>query len=240
MIDAIVPLVQLPSVEGIQTVSRAFFEAKCSLEYMIQDQMEVRAIAYQTQHIINRIRSYKNMDPQTSFGKEMLRKWERNQTVHNVPFPGKDTSLEIKNLQDQLAREPYKSVHDELKRYKQARWYSLYNGPRSFEDLCCALGHELYYELYYRTWSASTHTQAVFIDSFFVEDGEGYMHAIRSLSGYHETIGHVLPLIVDFYTKIFGKLMPNEMKLFARFYKNQYRDKWWAFFGETKPKTSLR
>ena len=70
LVDAMTPLVRLPNVEGLRVLGRAFLEAKCGLEFIVEveDQMRRRAIAYQVWHVMSRIRKHEKSDPDTARG----------------------------------------------------------------------------------------------------------------------------------------------------------------------------
>lgn len=229
LVDVIAKIAKLPSVEGIRIVARGFLEAKCSLEYILNENTEERAIAYQTHHIIMRILEYQKYDPSTDRGKQMQAKWEKDEFLQDSPFLGGDTTKEIDNLKNQLGREPFKSVWIKLcdgeNLKKPTTWYNINNGPTDFEQLCAKLGYFLFYEFCYRPWSNVAHATGTYIDTFFKAEGEGKLHAIRVLKGYQDSISIILPMITDFYRKVFEKILPRHFKRFIIFYKYQYRKK---------------
>ena len=59
LVDGVVPLVARPSVESMRILMRAFLEAKCCLEYILEKNTTQRAVAYQTKHIISKIEYYR-------------------------------------------------------------------------------------------------------------------------------------------------------------------------------------
>ena len=97
LLDGLITIVQLPSVEVMRITMRSFFEAKCSLEYILADNTTDRAIAYQTKHIMGRIKEYQQMDPSTFAGKEFAAKW-KNEISDAEPIVG-DTKSAIENLE---------------------------------------------------------------------------------------------------------------------------------------------
>ncbi len=228
LLDCLATIVQLPSVEVMRIAMRSFFEAKCSLEYILADNTKDRAIAYQTKHIMGRIKEYQQMDPSTFAGKEFAAKW-KNEISDAEPTVG-DTKSAIENLEKQLNREPYKSMHTKLQAAKRKPWYSIDAGPTSFEQLCIELGHSVYYEICYRKWSNVTHATSAYIDSFTssttAKKKEGQYHALRAMLGFEETVSLSIPMCIDFFIKVFSKLLPKHYRRFLVFYKNQLRPAW--------------
>ena len=230
LLDGFVSVVQLPSVETMRIIMRSFFEAKCNLEYIIADNMESRAIAYQTKHIMRLIKEYKQMDASTSAGKEFAAKWRKE--LPKVALSASNTKPPIENLEKQLKREPYLSMHAKLEKHKTRPWYSIDTGPKNFEQLCMELGYSVYYEICYRKWSNVTHATSAYIDSFTAtavkKKKEGHYHALRAMLGFETTVSLSIPMCIDFFMKVFRKLLPKHYRRFIVFYRNQLRPAWKA------------
>jgi hypothetical protein len=222
LIDALSELLGLPSVEAIKIIARSFFELKCSLEFILESNTIDRAIAYQTQHIISQISQYEKYNISTSAGKEFAYKWKTDKLFGNINTIGADTSQAIANLNKQLAREPYKTTYAKLKAIKRMHWYSIDNGPSDFCQLCNRLGYPIAYDFFYRQWSKSVHSTAAYVDSFFADQGQGKMQALRAFSGYQFLSSVTLSLIVDFFLKTTERLVPKHHRRFVLFYKNIY------------------
>src|SRR3989339_476079 len=65
-----------------------------------------------------------------------------------------------------ILRKPFKSIDQEYKRIKKVngkpKWYSLWDGPRTIEDLFRYMNRPIIYEEIYRTWSGIVHPNASF------------------------------------------------------------------------------
>ena len=222
LLDAVAELSGLPSVEGAKVLFRSFFETKCNLEYMVEADLKDRAVAYQTRHLINRIRRYEKLDPTTDRGKEFKAKWEKDTLFGGAGYEPVDTRAEIANLKKQLEREPYKTAWGKLAAAPTPNWYSIDNGPRKLIDLCERLGYPLAYDFFYRQWSGAVHGTDAYIDSFYSAEGEGRAHALRAVKGYPELVDVALTLTVDFLLKITQAVLPKHHERLYRFYKNTY------------------
>lgn len=222
-IDAFEQLSRLPSVEGMKVVLRTFFESKCLIEFILESETERRSIAYQTNYLMKRIRMYAQFDDSTEHGKQTQAELRKDRLFGGASvLHGMDTSDAIANLGQQLDREPYRSLEKELSRPEIKHWYSIDNGPKSFQDLCRRLSYPAAYELLYRRWSGTTHSETAYVDSFFADPdiNEGRVLGLRAIKGYQAVVDFAFPLMCDYLSRVTEKLMPNEYRRFARFYKN--------------------
>lgn len=239
LVDAMVPLVRLPNVEGLRVLGRAFLEAKCGLEFIVEveDQMRRRAIAYQVWHVMSRIQKHEKSDPDTARGQEQKRKWDRWQKSigSNKPFPGKSSTAAVSNLQAHLAQEPYRSAYEALQKRGVKNWYSINEwfgisaSTADFEQLCRYLGYEFLYEAVYRPWSGNVHATSSIENAIAGGRDKSGISSFRSFQGLHESVQLILPIIVGFYQKVFEKLLPAHLARFTIFYRNQYHKNWERF-----------
>lgn len=223
LVDALAELSLLPSVEAFKIVLRSFFETKCSVEYILEADTVKRAVAYQTQHIMNRTSQYKEYDSTTPEGQKFEANLKKDRLFGSTGMPAIDTAPAIQNLQSRLEREPFKTAYGKLSAKKRINWYSVDDGPKNFFELCDHLNYQMAYDFLYRQLSASVHATGAFFDSFFGEKGEGMMHALRALPGFKGFAEIALALVVDFLMQTTKKLLPNHFDRFQRFYKNIYK-----------------
>ena len=222
-VDAFEQLSRLPSVEGMQIVLRTFFESKCLLEYILDSDTKRRAIAYQTNYLMKRIRTYEQFDQSTEHGKQTQAQLRKDRLFGGAPvLQDLDASDAIANIRSQLDREPYSSLEKELSRKGMKHWYSIDDGPKSFQELCRRLNYPAAYELLYRRWSGTAHSETAYADSFFAdrESKEGRVLGLRAIKGYRAVFDLAFPLMCDYLSRVTEKLIPSEYERFARFYKN--------------------
>lgn len=222
LLDAFSQLSGVPSVEGLRVVFRSFFEAKCSIEYIVESNVIDRAVAYQTQHILRRIGLYEKLDSTTQPGKEFQSRLSKDRLFGSTAISHVDTKAAIDNLQAQLQREPFKTSAAKLGAKKGAKWYSIDGGPKDFIGLCEHLNYQIAYDYLYRQLSESVHATGAYVDTYFGQKGQGQMHAIRAIAGYQDLVNLALPLIVDFFDQTTKTLLPIHHDRFVRFYKNIY------------------
>jgi hypothetical protein len=234
LLDALAEVSSLPSVEAFKVVFRSFFETKCTIEYILDCDALDRAVAYQTKHIMNRIEQYEKYDSSTEAGKKFVSKLQQDRLFGSIDLVRIDTQDAITNLKKQLQYEPFKTAYEKLRTGKSKNWYSINGGPRNLYELCEHLHYSAAYDYLYRQLSETTHATGAYVSSFFGQEGEGKMHALRALAGYQDVIKIALPLTVDFFLQTTKKLMPAHHDRLARFYKNIYRPFWKKYVENIK------
>ncbi len=235
LIDAIAELSRMPSVEALKIIFRSFLETKCYIEYILEKEMASRAVAYQTYHIMNKIKEYEQYDSNIKAGKRFHLRLQQDRLFGKGDLVNVDTRDVIANLQQQLSREPYKSASEKLGKDTHLNWYSIDGGPKNMRELCDYLRCPIAYDQLYAQLSPSVHGTGVYVDTFFGEQrqgegwgrGQGQMHALRAMAGYQDLINIVIPMMMDLLRQTAEKILPNHIDRLARFYKNifkPYRD----------------
>jgi len=223
LLDALSELSRLPSVETLKIVCRSFLETKCHLEYILEAETVPRAVAYQTHHIMSRIGNYQQYDSSTMAGERFRSRLQKDRLFGPLDLIKIDTKPAIDNLQQQLNREPFKTAFEKLRKDKKLHWYSIDGGPKNMRELCEHLHYPIAYDYLYSQLSESVHAAGAYTNSFFGQKGQGQMHALRAMSGYQDLINIMFPLIVDFFTQITQKILPDHHARLVRFYKNIYK-----------------
>jgi hypothetical protein len=231
LIDAVAELSRLPSVEGFKIIFRSFLETKCYIEYILESDMPSRAVAYQTYHMINKIRQYEQYDGSTRAGKRYYLRLQQDRLFGPQDQLNIDTGPAIANLQEQLSREPYRSASEKLLKDARLNWYSIDGGPKNMRELCDHLHCPIAYDQLYVQLSPSVHGTGVYVDTFYGEHvegqgwgrGEGQMHALRAMSGFQDLINIVLPMMLDLLRQSAAKILPNHIDRLARFYRSIFK-----------------
>ncbi|MGA2622544.1 MAG: DUF5677 domain-containing protein [Bacteroidota bacterium] len=168
LLDAISILVRQSSIDPCKPVLRSMFEIFLSFEYMLQEDTKKRANAFVVAYIYSVLRDYRKADPSTAEGKEHIRKIMSNQKFPVSSSPtNPDWATNIQMLETELALPDYEETRKEYislqaKTHGYPRWYSLYDGPRSIEQLAARVKLSALYESHYRVWSGPLHGTDVF------------------------------------------------------------------------------
>ena len=151
-------------VHPAKIMLRGSFEAMLGIQYICEENVERRALAWLYNVIRDRIRYHKTVrDQKLSDGlvreidDEVLKRIER----------------ELERLQAMLDVSYMQEVVSEVRRQDRYRyWYSLWDGPRNLWELARHLDRLDDYELLYRRWSSEAHASGGLRKTFHVGDDE--------------------------------------------------------------------
>jgi hypothetical protein len=162
-IDSISILVSHSAIDSSKSLLRTELENLLYIEYLFQKDTTKRAMSFLFWDAINQHNRNSIFDSKSSRGKELKAKIKKDKLLSNFnPFENSS----IKEIQEQgkilLKQEMYRATRDEYyktknKINKSPNWYSLYNGPKSLQQLANIVGYPAIYEIFYRNYSSSTH-----------------------------------------------------------------------------------
>jgi hypothetical protein len=190
MTDGIEVLLSASCPTPAKLLLRSLFEAFLSVEYILEENYENRALAWIASFVRKRLALYRSHDPSTIEGRQFLDVLKDDKLVGDVriQYPAEFDNF-IKRYEDLLSSPELAPVHGEIERYrreknrKPRRWYHLFGPqpprktPQNVEELAKHLEMGAVYERLYREWSAIHHVTepARFIST------KGKRQAIRPL-----------------------------------------------------------
>jgi hypothetical protein len=226
IIDAIAEAAGVPSIENLQLLARSYFEMKCYIEYMVKEDFNDRAISYQVYYIRKKILQYRKIDSDTVEGKEYKKKWEKDITFSSMKKTRYNTKDDIKNIEKQLNREPFKTINEKFDLLKgKYDWFTLGTNKTSFYGLCEYLGYPISYDFFYNQWSELLHGKSAYKDNILIVNGKSGIEAIRSLKNYKTLIDILIPFIMECYINLFKVMLPDYHNRIMRYYKNILKPK---------------
>jgi hypothetical protein len=206
-------------------VLRCILEYNACLKYLLAEDTQNRALAYQVCYAIEKLKLYKKYDTNTGEGKAFKQLWQKDEIAKRLPFPDSDSVENSKFLLKMLDREPFLSIKKEYNRTKKhinrrPEWYSLWSGPKNIQELFFFLEMPVTYEVYYRQWSGNIHPVGAFRNIAQNQAGGGI-----AFLGNPENIPDLCQLginfVIDVLQTIYNTILKNEKKAFIEFYKNQ-------------------
>ena len=228
-VDAIVPLIRLPSKEGVSIILRSICEADLYLRYMIEKDVTNRILAYQVCYAREKLLNYEKHDLKNEKSKSLLKNWKNDEIAKKIPFIEIDYAVYSIPLVSMLSREPFKSIDQEYKRIKKVngkpKWYSLWDGPRTIEDLFRYMNRPIIYEEIYRTWSGIVHPNASF-SNIVSKNGEGgipFLHIPDDIPFLFKILYFVLTTL---YLDIICKIVPDYKLEYAKWYMIRFKPIW--------------
>ena len=219
--DACSILVKQSSIEPCNTIIRTLLENFLSLEYLLEEKNNERSLCFIVWNAFENRQLLLSMDGKSESYKKIQAAFKKDKFFRNqkaIVFPGID--LRIKNNEELLKLEKYKSTVREYYRTKNSsnknpNWYSLYNGPRTIEQLADRLGFNSYYEILYRGFSSSTHGTAVIQGKITKNKLFGVdIHQIRLPTGAQTVTTLCFNLSTYLFKSYIHKRLPNKISDF--------------------------
>lgn len=211
---------------------RSAFEAFLSIEYILEDDSEYvnRSLAWLVGYVHQRLKSYQRLDPATNRGTAFQRLANKDSVASDIKMPTvKDAKRAAANLQDYLKKPHVRHIESEYNRLRRPRWHQLFDGPPNLQALAERLNRGAQYEILYRQWSRTTHSQDLqaFLDK--TNEGEAAIARLRN----PDKIGQVATFAANFALggtrMIVRKFRPGED--LSRWYKREVQERFLIVTG---------
>lgn len=213
---------------------RSLFEAKLSIEYILDRRTKKRAVAWLVRKQIDQIEFYERYLPYHERGKEYREAYEsdfvgRISELPSMPEAGKI----IEKIKDEMNKPPYKEIYREFMTLKGNKkrapeWYSIHNGPRNLKKLAQTMHYGLVYEHLYSSWSKVTHAADVSHLTLPMEDGTQILGPVRHALSLVNVSTTTLSFLLDTTRIVLREYRSGELVSFHRWLLNDVMDKYSA------------
>ena len=162
-VDAISVLIKYSSVESCKILLRTALENVFYLGYILQSDSKNRALAFIVWNTINNNKLLNQADSTSNEYKELLKKYKNDTFLKDSKPPIIANTSELIKLGEKIFLLPkflpIKEEYDNTKKLlkKKPAWYTLFDGPRTIEELANRVKLGALYEVLYRNWSGSIH-----------------------------------------------------------------------------------
>jgi hypothetical protein len=203
---------------------RSSFEAILTIDYILEKDYRKRAFAWLVCYVRDRLHKYKMLDISTQEGKEFQIVFNNDLVREQIELPPlPKLGNNIRNLESLLEKPDYQFADIEYKRMKKIihgkpNWYSLYDGPRSFQKLAAHLKRGAIYEMLYRHWASISHASDL---SHFLAKKNNGTPALNPIRNHEELImvtGLACTFILEATRLALSKFRPGEMNSLRRWY----------------------
>jgi hypothetical protein len=226
LLDSISLLISQGLSDPCKILLRCLFESIMSIEYILQQDSEQRAMAFLVWHLKDKRKWYLKTTPGSQEYDDLVQAFQKDKLVKAPKTPPQIKVTEaIQNLDRLLSKSKYFEAAKEYDRLKHdekrtPNWYHLFSGPNNIKQLADSLGHSAFYEILYRSWSGPTHGTDV-INQKILKGGEGFCSIIQiRFPAYGQT---ATSLAITFSRYIF--------RIMIDFYKPDYKskiDEWYS------------
>lgn len=211
LLDGVGVLVEKGSVEQCGRLLRSALEAAFYLEYILQEDTERRALAYQVAYFYRQRKNDRRLDPKEDAYKDLIKELEGDQITTSLRVPP-EALARIRAIPKEMKDPVYAEVQAEWKRVKRKiktenlrigkrgdpLWHSLFDGPTNIRELTKRIKLLSMY-LVYEEWSAEVHVSMCFKNiAMSPNEGEVRIKPIR----HPEKIAEVCSFVGNLHLKV--------------------------------------
>ena len=210
---------------------RSSFEAKLSIEYILEKKSDRRAVAWLVKRQIDQIEYYERYLPYHPKGKEFRAAYESDYLSKTSEIPSvPEANKVIDKLKGELNQPPYKDIYREFINLKgnskrAPEWYSIHNGPRNLKGLSQYLHYGVVYEMLYSSWSKTTHAADASHLTLPMEDGTSILGPVRHPLSLVDIGTTALSFLLETTLLMLKEYRTGELASFHRWYMNEVINK---------------
>lgn len=229
--DAISLLIEKSSIDPAKILIRSLLENTFGLLYMIEKDEDLRAHCFLVCRINKDIRYYKQFIESEDISKRFISKFIKQEPdfkLENHCNPSEIKAVikakeELLNLPlyDEVNVEYHRTCNKNQKRNNNPNWYSLYDGPNSFESLCNYLENTLLYEFQYRKYSENVHVTNVMKGFMKSKNGidKAHLIQIRDFKDCKEVFYNGVNILLDLYREFIKIRLPEKQIEYDDWYR---------------------
>ncbi|NEW79425.1 MAG: hypothetical protein GZ086_08395 [Gelidibacter sp.] len=228
--DSISILIRKSSIDPSKILIRSLMENTIYARYMIEKNEDERAHSFLVCRANKDIRFYKQFIEAERISKNFvskIKKQEPDFELNNHCNPTKIKTV-IKAKQELLKEPIYRDINIEYhrtcnknkKRNNNPNWYSLFNGPENFEELCRYLEYTIIYEFQYRNYSENVHISNVMKGFVAAGDNKADILQIRDFKDSKAVFYNVVNILLDLYREFINKRLPEKKNEFSNWCVN--------------------
>lgn len=228
--DAISILIEKSSIDPAKILIRSLMESTFSLLYMIEKNEELRSHSFLICRLNKEIKYYKQFIKDEEISKGFISKFFKQEPHfelenHCNPIEIKKVikakeSLLLEYIYDEVNTEFQRTCNKSKKRNNNPNWYSLYDGPDNFENLCSYLNNTILYEFQYRKYSENVHPNNVMSGFAIAGNDKADILQIRNFKECKEVFYNGINLLIDVYREFIRMRLPEKQIDFDIWYLN--------------------
>ena len=226
--DSVSILIEKSSIEPAKILIRSLMESTFSLLYMIEKDEQLRSHSFLICRLNKEIKYYKQFIKDEEISKNFVSKFIKQEPDFELENHCNPIEIEkvIKAKESLLLEDNYKEANIEFqrtcnkskKRNNNPNWYSLYDGPNNFENLCLYLNSTILYEFQYRKYSENVHPNSVMNGFVIAGKDKADILQIRNFKECKEVFYNGINLLIDVYREFIKMRLPEKQNDFDIWY----------------------
>lgn len=189
-IDGVSILVRAGSARNGPPLLRTALEVQLGLMYLLEttEGYRPRSLAYEYFTVLDRLRWAQRCDPDNDIGIQLRAETVGHMLADIFDVKDRDVKESIRFYEERANSARYVDIRSEMDRMKGLKrkpdnWFSLWDGPASVRALAYHFKEGPQYEIFYRTWSKTTHGAGALNRITAKESGMADADPLRSPKG---------------------------------------------------------
>jgi Family of unknown function (DUF5677) len=229
MLDAISVLIRNSIVEPAKIHLRSALESAMTIEWILQDDSERRAMAFMVCNVHQELKFIQKIDEQTPQGKQFKQKLKGTPAENVQAPPSVDIEKDRQNREALLLGPKYREAEEEYQRLiaqkeKNPSWYRLFDGPNNLEQLASKVGMIAWYEVFYHQWSGLVHATDLLGGKVKTTGGKTLIQKMRYPGGVEQVYVYTIAIALQVYKKMLEQFAPSKIPVFLDWYESEVRD----------------
>ena len=225
LIDSISVLARKSCGDPAKLLIRGALETMLGIEYLFEKDTYDRALAFLVIDTTNQIKILKKLNAKTQEGKKL------NKIIKDESIMGEfrlsselDLDDEVVRKESVLKQPKFQRAMNEydqlkLKNEKNPKWYRLFDGPRSIEELAIRLKRRSFYELLYRKWSGPVHGSDIFLGRLLQNEEKGVdIVQLRFVKDLQEVVKFSMILSLVVFKAFIENRLPDKKPIMGQWY----------------------
>jgi hypothetical protein len=231
-IDSCSILVKNSSIEPCNSLLRTSFENLLYIFYLLDDESGKKALGYIIWNAYEKSKLLTRHDGKSKQYLDLVKSYKNSELLNDVqPTILKDIDKRKATNQRLINSKQFAEIVNEYNRTfdkfkpRPISWYNLFDGPLNIRGLSVRLNLEAFYEMYYKSWSSSTHGTSVLNGIVSGdENGIAQIHQIRLPINAESVTGTCINLSAFLFSKYIKAKMPERESDFKQWYKQFSQD----------------
>lgn len=229
MTDSIEILMSNSIVNAAIPLARSSFEALLSIEYILKENTELRALAWEAEFMRKELHLYKSYNPSTPEGQNLrnILQNDRFIGIANPKYPPKFDEF-IKNYEARLNLPKFQPIQQEFNRVKallnrkSPDWYQLFGPkapdktPNTLYELAKHVERPAMYAVFYKEWSSIHHAHNPARFALTTENKTQAIRPLRDPTQMELISASSINFLVTATMSLLSEFRPGEEKNFAK------------------------
>ena len=230
LLEGISALIKNQLADPSLLLLRGMFESIIQTSYILDKDTEKRGVTFMYFDLLNNIDWHEKIDASSQKGKAFLSSMKNDIYTGSMEFnKPADFDANLAFLKKNRKLPHYSEVHEEYEKRKLSgkkvkKWFSLFDGPQSIEQVAVNIGLGGTYQILYRRLSEPTHGTGIIRGKIFSDAGKGSILDIKGPQNIQFVVSISISLTGHLFLKIIDFMFPEKRREYTEFYIKEIRE----------------